>query len=46
MQWLFEAKQRYKLQVLDFTVTSNHIHLLVVDSDKDVIPTSLQLITG
>jgi len=27
-------------------VTSNHIHLLVVDSDKDVIPNSLQLIAG
>ena len=45
-QWLFEAKKRYKLQVLDFVVASNHIHLLVVDSDKDVIPNSLQLITG
>jgi REP element-mobilizing transposase RayT len=43
---LFEAKKRYKLQVLDFAVTSNHIHLLVVDSDKDVIPHSLQLIAG
>lgn len=46
MQWLFEAKQCYKLQVLDFTVTSNHTHLLVVDSDKDVIASSLQLIAG
>ncbi len=27
-------------------MTSNHIHLLVVDSDKDVIPNSLQLIAG
>jgi len=45
-QWLFEAKKRYKLQVLDFAVTSNHIHLLVVDSDKGVIPNSLQLIAG
>ena len=46
MQWLFEAKKRYKLQVLNFAVTSNHIHLLVVDSEKDVIPKSLQLIAG
>jgi REP element-mobilizing transposase RayT len=45
-QWLFEAKKRYKLQVFDFAVTFNHIHLLVVDSDKDVIPNSLQLIAG
>ena len=46
MQWLFEAKKRYQLQVLNFTVTSNHIHLLVSDSEKDVIPKSLQLISG
>jgi len=46
MHWLFEAKKRYKLQILDFAVTFNHIHLLVVDSDKDVIPNSLQLIAG
>jgi len=45
-QWLFEAKKRYKLQVLDFAVTSNHIHLLVVDSDKNVVLNSLQLIAG
>ncbi|WP_394708586.1 transposase [uncultured Desulfuromusa sp.] len=46
MHWLFEAKKRYKLQILNFVVTSNHTHLLVVDSDKDVIPNSLQLIAG
>jgi REP element-mobilizing transposase RayT len=46
MQWLFEAKKRYQLQVLNFAVTSNHIHLLVADSEKDVIPKSLQLIAG
>jgi REP-associated tyrosine transposase len=27
-------------------VTSNHIHLLVIDSGPDVIPKSLQLIAG
>ena len=30
-QWLFEAKKRYGLVILDYTVTPNHIHLLVVD---------------
>ena len=33
-QWLFEAKKRYDLVILNYTVTSNHVHLLVVD-DKD-----------
>ncbi len=44
---MFEAKKRYGLQVLNYTVTSNHIHLLVHGhEDKDVIPRSLQLIAG
>ena len=29
--WLFEARRRFGLCVLDYTVTSNHIHLLVQD---------------
>jgi len=47
IKWLFEAKKRYGLQVLNYTVTSNHIHLLVHGhEDKDVIPRALQLIAG
>ena len=44
--WLFEAKKRFALRILNYVVTSNHIHLLVVDSGPDVIPKSLQLIAG
>jgi len=43
---LFEAKHRYGLCVLNYVVTSNHIHLLVKDTDTDVISRSLQLIAG
>jgi len=47
MHWLFEAKKRYGLVVLNYMVTSNHIHLLVIDGDaKDVISKSMQLIAG
>lgn len=47
MGWLFEAKKRYKLRVLNYTVTSNHIHLLVFDSgERETIPRSLQLVAG
>jgi putative transposase len=46
LQWLFEAKKRYGLSVLNFTVTSNHIHLLVRDNREGVIPQSMQLIAG
>ena len=44
--WLFEAKKRFGLQVLNFVVTSNHIHLLAVDSEPQTIAKSLQLIAG
>jgi len=44
--WLYEAKKRYGLCVLNYIVTSNHIHLLVVDTDEGVIGKSLQLIEG
>jgi REP element-mobilizing transposase RayT len=46
ISWLFEAKKRFGLSVLNFAVTSNHIHLLVLDTRKDVIPKSIQLIAG
>ncbi len=44
--WLFEAKKRFGLKVLTYAVTSNHIHLLAVDSYKDVISKSMQLVSG
>jgi len=44
--WLFEAKKRYGLSLLDYMVTSNHVHLLVFDSDPEAIPKSMQLIAG
>ena len=46
-QWLFEAKKRYGLIILNYTITSNHIHLLVKDDKgRDVIPQSIKLIAG
>lgn len=44
--WLFEAKKRYGLCVLNYIATSNHVHLLVVDTEKNVIAKSLQLVAG
>ncbi len=47
LQWLYEAKKRYGLVILNYTVTSNHIHLLVVGgNERDVIPNSIKLIAG
>jgi putative transposase len=44
--WLFEASKRFGLCVLNYVVTSNHIHLLVYDWGRDVIPNSMQLVAG
>ncbi len=58
LQWLFETKRRYGLPILNYAVTSNHIHLsrekrdfasstcMVGDDDRDVIPNSIKLIAG
>ena len=47
ISWLFEAKKRYRLRILNYMATSNHIHLLVYDSgQRDTIPRSMQLIAG
>lgn len=47
LQWLFEAKRRYGPAILNYTVTSNHIHLLVVDDgERETIPKSIQLVAG
>ena len=46
LYWLFEAKKRYGLTVLDYIVTSNHIHLLVEDGDNRELAKSMQLIAG
>ncbi len=46
MHWLFEAKKRFGLKILNYTVTSNHIHLLVYDGAENIIPKSIQLIAG
>ena len=41
LQWLYQAKKRYKLTILNYMINSKHIHLLVVDTEKrEVIPKS------
>jgi REP-associated tyrosine transposase len=47
LQWLYQARKRYGLTILDYMVTSNHVHLLVADDgDRDVIPNSMKLVAG
>ena len=47
VHWLFEASKRFEVSILNYTVTSNHIHLLVKDkSFASEIPNTLQLVAG
>ena len=47
LEWLFEGKKRYGSCILNYAVTSNHVHLLVRDDRRrDVIPKTIQLIAG
>jgi putative transposase len=46
LRWVFEAKKRFGLSVLNYIVTCNHVHLLVRDSGPRVIADSMQLIAG
>ncbi len=34
LQWLFEGKKRFGTCILNYAVTSNHIHLLVRDGQE------------
>lgn len=44
--WLYQARKRFGLSVLNYIATSNHIHLLVQDVDGGCIPKSMQLISS
>ena len=47
LQWLYQARKRYGLTILNYMVTCNHVHLIVVDDgDREVIPSSMQLVAG
>ncbi len=47
IKWLFEARKRYDLEILNYTVTSNHVHLLVYNGpDRETILRSIQLVAG
>jgi putative transposase len=46
LRWVFEAKKRFGLSVLDYMATSNHVHLLVKDTGRNVTARSMQLIAG
>ena len=47
LRWLFESKKRFGTRILNYTVTSNHVHLLVQDDgSRDILPKTIQLTAG
>lgn len=46
LYWLYQARRRYGLSVLNYIVTSNHIHLLVHDQGNNAIASAMQLVSG
>lgn len=44
--WLFQARKRFGLNILNYIATSNHIHLLVQEVEEGCIAKSMQLISG
>ena len=47
LQWLYESRKRYGLVILNYSVTSNHVHFLVFDEKgANVIPDSVKLVAG
>lgn len=46
MRWLFEARKRFGLTVLNYQVTCNHVHVLVYDRGGGEIARSMQLVAG
>lgn len=44
--WLFEARRRYGLCVLNYIITCNHIHLLVATDDNEKLPRAMKLVAG
>ena len=47
LQWLYQARKRYGFKILNYMVTSNHVHLLVADGgNRDVIPKPMKLVAG
>ena len=47
LRWLYEAKKRFGTRILNYNVTSNHIHLLVQDGgSRETLPKTIQMVAG
>ena len=47
LHWLYLARRRFAVDILNYTVTSNHVHLIVRNrGGKNEIPAMIQLVAG
>ncbi|MGB9906085.1 MAG: transposase [Candidatus Saccharicenans sp.] len=47
LYWMYEAKKRYDICILDYMVTSNHIHLLALsDARENNLARTMHLVSG
>ena len=47
LRWLYEAKMRFGTWILNYNVTSNHIHLLVqYGGSRETLPKTIQMVAG
>lgn len=47
LRWVKQARKRYDLRLLNYTITDNHVHLVAYDhSEEQPIAASMQLIAG
>ena len=46
IRWLYRARKRFEISVLNYMVTCNHVHLLVQADTSDAIAASMQLVAG
>jgi putative transposase len=46
VHWLHQSKMRFDIDVLNYVVTSNHIHLIIFDKNTRTISKCMQLIAG
>lgn len=44
LYWLAQAKRRFNLSILNYVVTSNHVHLLLQDPSRPSLEAALELI--
>lgn len=47
LRWLYQARRRFAVEVLNYTITSNHVHIIIRNrGGENEIPAMIQLVAG